>query len=247
MAVSLEAWQGRNPRGPRKGKSARSSEADVPRLQDDAGSTIRSRSGGWRWASSPPIAVGAVVGLLTSDGSVFWLRAVDTRRRDVGNSRVHDRAGAPGGEGGYSARSRASLARSAPCSRVAPARLDRQRDARSMSTENAGCGLSSRRPGRSRADRRGPTRARSRCSRRSADGSTRSSPNVPVNLLYVGPDPDSVPLHQTCPQGRRKYKSVLTKAEVSRSTTGIKSSLNGRTPCPSRRASIRRNRVPAPR
>jgi hypothetical protein len=38
-------------------------------------------------------------------------------------------------------------------------------------------------------------------------------PNVPVNFLYVGPDPDATPLHRIVPALGR-YKSTLTKAEV---------------------------------
>jgi hypothetical protein len=39
-------------------------------------------------------------------------------------------------------------------------------------------------------------------------------PNVPINFLYVGPDPDSTPLHRIVPSLGR-FKSTLTKAEVS--------------------------------
>src|SRR3954468_22243893 len=38
-------------------------------------------------------------------------------------------------------------------------------------------------------------------------------PNVPINLLYVGPDVDSVSLHKIVP-ALAKYKRALTKAEV---------------------------------
>jgi len=38
-------------------------------------------------------------------------------------------------------------------------------------------------------------------------------PNVPVNVLYVGPDADSLPLHRI-PGALGRYKNVLTKAEV---------------------------------
>ena len=38
-------------------------------------------------------------------------------------------------------------------------------------------------------------------------------PNVPVNFLYVGPDPDSVPLHKLA-GSLRKFKSVLRKPEI---------------------------------
>ena len=38
-------------------------------------------------------------------------------------------------------------------------------------------------------------------------------PNVPIYLLYVGPDADSVPLYKV-PAALRKFKNKLTKAEV---------------------------------
>ncbi|MFC0678111.1 DUF4191 domain-containing protein [Lysobacter korlensis] len=38
-------------------------------------------------------------------------------------------------------------------------------------------------------------------------------PNVPVHLVTVGPDADSVPLHKV-PSALKKYKRTLTKAEV---------------------------------
>ncbi|AWB86516.1 DUF4191 domain-containing protein [Mycetocola zhujimingii] len=38
-------------------------------------------------------------------------------------------------------------------------------------------------------------------------------PNVPVTVLYVGPDADSIPLHKL-PKTVRKVKSTLTKPEV---------------------------------
>ena len=38
-------------------------------------------------------------------------------------------------------------------------------------------------------------------------------PNVPVHLVSVGPDADSVPLHKV-PSALKKYKRTLTKAEV---------------------------------
>ncbi|HWH26965.1 MAG TPA: DUF4191 domain-containing protein [Pseudolysinimonas sp.] len=38
-------------------------------------------------------------------------------------------------------------------------------------------------------------------------------PNVPIHLLYVGPDVDSTPLHRIAPTLQR-YKRVLTKNEV---------------------------------
>lgn len=38
-------------------------------------------------------------------------------------------------------------------------------------------------------------------------------PNVPINLLYVGPDPDSIPLTKIVPSLAR-FKRTLTKAEV---------------------------------
>jgi hypothetical protein len=41
----------------------------------------------------------------------------------------------------------------------------------------------------------------------------RIAPNVPVHLVTVGPDADSVPLHKV-PSALKKYKRTLTKAEV---------------------------------
>ncbi|CAN5385490.1 DUF4191 domain-containing protein [soil metagenome] len=38
-------------------------------------------------------------------------------------------------------------------------------------------------------------------------------PNVPINLLYVGSDPDSTPLHRV-PAALGRFKNVLTKPEV---------------------------------
>jgi uncharacterized membrane protein YuzA (DUF378 family) len=38
-------------------------------------------------------------------------------------------------------------------------------------------------------------------------------PNVPVHLVHVGPDPDSVPLHKIA-GALKKYKRTLNKAEV---------------------------------
>jgi hypothetical protein len=38
-------------------------------------------------------------------------------------------------------------------------------------------------------------------------------PNVPINFIYVGPDPDSTPLHRIVPK-LRTFKAKLTKAEV---------------------------------
>lgn len=42
---------------------------------------------------------------------------------------------------------------------------------------------------------------------------TRILPNVPVTFLYVGPDPESVPLHKL-PTSLRKIKRVLRKPEI---------------------------------
>jgi hypothetical protein len=38
-------------------------------------------------------------------------------------------------------------------------------------------------------------------------------PNVPINLLHVGPDADSIPLHKL-PRRVRRFKKALNKAEV---------------------------------
>ncbi|MBC7723749.1 MAG: DUF4191 domain-containing protein [Burkholderiaceae bacterium] len=42
---------------------------------------------------------------------------------------------------------------------------------------------------------------------------TRVLPNVPINLLFVGPDADSVPLHKI-PAAMSRFKRALNKAEI---------------------------------
>lgn len=42
---------------------------------------------------------------------------------------------------------------------------------------------------------------------------TRVLPNVPINFLFVGPDPESVPLHKI-PRELKKFKRALNKAEI---------------------------------
>lgn len=61
---------------------------------------------------------------------------------------------------------------------------------------------------------------------------TRVLPNVPVNFLYVGPDADATPLHKIMP-GLRRFKRVLSKAEV--------------TAVANRLASLSRNGLPIPK
>jgi hypothetical protein len=55
---------------------------------------------------------------------------------------------------------------------------------------------------------------------------TRILPNVPVNFLYVGPDPDSTPLHRIVPSLGR-FKAKLTKAEVQAVSTRLASLSRG--------------------
>lgn len=50
---------------------------------------------------------------------------------------------------------------------------------------------------------------------------TRVVGTVPVNVLHVGPDPDSVPLHRI-PRSLRRFKRVLTRAEI----TAVSNRLN---------------------
>ncbi|HEV7741925.1 MAG TPA: DUF4191 domain-containing protein [Pseudolysinimonas sp.] len=68
-------------------------------------------------------------------------------------------------------------------------------------------------------------------------------PNVPVNLLYVGPDADSVSLHKIVP-ALSKYKRVLTKAEVIAVSNRLASLGRNGIPIPK---GIDPNRVRAPR
>lgn len=68
-------------------------------------------------------------------------------------------------------------------------------------------------------------------------------PNVPINLLYVGPDPDSVQLHRIVP-ALAKYKRTLTKAEVLAVSNRLASLGRNSMPIPK---GIDPNRVRAPR
>jgi hypothetical protein len=68
-------------------------------------------------------------------------------------------------------------------------------------------------------------------------------PNVPVNLVYVGPDADSVALTKIVPTLNR-YKSVLTKAEVLAVSNRLASLGRNGMPIPK---GIDPNRVRAPR
>jgi len=66
---------------------------------------------------------------------------------------------------------------------------------------------------------------KSRTQRMLADESrrlTRTFQNVPITLLYVGPDPDSTPLYKV-PRELTKIKSSLTKAEVQAITNRLHS------------------------
>lgn len=68
-------------------------------------------------------------------------------------------------------------------------------------------------------------------------------PNVPVHLLYVGPDPDSTTLPKIVPALAR-YKRTLTKAEVLAVSNRLSSLGKGGLPIPK---GIDPNRVRAPR
>ena len=56
-------------------------------------------------------------------------------------------------------------------------------------------------------------------------------PNVPVTFIYVGPDPDSTPLHKL-PSALRKIKSKLRKAEVLAVSNRLNSLGKGGLPIP---------------
>jgi hypothetical protein len=56
-------------------------------------------------------------------------------------------------------------------------------------------------------------------------------PNVPVTFLYVGPDPDSTPLHKL-PSALRKIKSKLRKGEVLAVSNRLNSLGKGGLPIP---------------
>ncbi|MCU1507970.1 MAG: hypothetical protein QOI02_1398 [Actinomycetota bacterium] len=60
---------------------------------------------------------------------------------------------------------------------------------------------------------------------------TRILPNVPVNFLYVGPDPDAVPLHRLAARLRR-IKPVLRKQEILAVSNRLNSLGKGGLPIP---------------
>ena len=69
--------------------------------------------------------------------------------------------------------------------------------------------------------------------------------NVPVSFLYVGPDPDSTPLHKV-PSELRKFKSVLRKPEVLAVSNRLKSLGKNTLPIP-KGVDPMRTRAPRPR
>lgn len=68
-------------------------------------------------------------------------------------------------------------------------------------------------------------------------------PDVPVHLIYVGPDPDSTALHRIVPTLAR-YKRVLKKTEIQQVSNRLQSLGKGGLPIPK---GIDPNRVRAPR
>jgi hypothetical protein len=68
-------------------------------------------------------------------------------------------------------------------------------------------------------------------------------PNVPIYLMYVGPDPDSIPLHRITRE-LAKYKKSLTKAEVLAVSNRLSSLSRNQLPIPK---GMDPNRVRAPR
>jgi len=68
-------------------------------------------------------------------------------------------------------------------------------------------------------------------------------PNVPVHLIYVGPDPDSTPLHRI-PATLAKFKNSLTRAEVVAVSNRLSSLGRNQLPIPK---GIDPTRVRAPR
>ncbi|PRY70308.1 uncharacterized protein DUF4191 [Glaciihabitans tibetensis] len=60
---------------------------------------------------------------------------------------------------------------------------------------------------------------------------SRILPNVPVNFLYVGPDPDSVPLHKLA-GSLRKLKPVLRKPEIVAVSSRLNSLSKGKSGLP---------------
>jgi hypothetical protein len=74
---------------------------------------------------------------------------------------------------------------------------------------------------------------------------TRVLPNVAVNFLHVGPDPDAVPLHKLASK-MAKFKRTLTKAEVYAVSNRLSSLGKGGLPIP-KGIDPTRARAPRPR
>ncbi len=68
-------------------------------------------------------------------------------------------------------------------------------------------------------------------------------PEVPVHLIFVGPDPDSTPLHKIV-SSLAKYKRVLTKNEIQQVSNRLQSLGKNGLPIPK---GIDPNRARAPR
>ena len=68
-------------------------------------------------------------------------------------------------------------------------------------------------------------------------------PEVPVHLIYVGPDPDSTPLHKIVAT-LGKYKRALTKSEIQQVSNRLQSLGKNGLPIPK---GIDPQRVRAPR
>ena len=160
-----------------------------------------------------PVILGVVVSLLFSDGNVFtmvlWIVAgvlagvlialiiLGRRAERAAYSQIEGQPGAVG------AVLRSSLKRSWRGSEMPIAVNGKTQDAVYRAVGRGGVVLISE----------GPKSRTSKMSDEERRKVGRVLPNVPVTLITVGPDQDSVPLHKI-PRRLAKIKPTLTKAEV---------------------------------
>jgi F0F1-type ATP synthase assembly protein I len=173
-----------------------------------------------------PIAVGAVVGLLTSDGTVFgfvlWILVgvmsgilafmiiLGRRAEKAAYSQIEGKPGAVG------AVLKSSLPRGWTGSEMPIAVSPKTQDAVYRAVGRGGVVLIGEGP-------KSRTQKMLEDERRKV---TRIVPGVPINLLHVGPDSDAVPLHKLARKVRR-FKNTLNKAEVYAVDNRIKSLSKG--------------------
>jgi uncharacterized membrane protein YuzA (DUF378 family) len=178
-----------------------------------------------------PIALGIVLAVLLGDGNVFafvlyivagvlagvllFLIVLGRRAEKAAYSQIEGQPGAVG------AVLKSSLRRGWTASEMPIAVSPKTQDAVYRAVGRGGVALIGEGP-RSRTQRMLEDKRRE---------ITRILPNVPVSFLYVGPDPESVPLYKL-PSKLRQLKSVLRKPEVLAVSNRLNSLGNNGLPIP---------------